>query len=141
MKELDDEIYNKITELSSKGENQFNKGIYTSALKYYYRALDLVPAPKTEWDAAFWLYTAIGDSYFMQHEFDKSRHAFHDAYNSADGRENPFVNLRLGQCYFELDALQKAEEYLMLAYMLEGKDIFEGEDKKFVTYLKKKYDL
>jgi hypothetical protein len=65
----------------------------------------------------------------------------HDAFNCAGGTDNPFVSLRLGQAYFELNVIDKAEEYLMRAYMLDGKKIFRGEPKKYVNHLKKTFDI
>ena len=139
--EIEVSVHKKITELSSEGESFFENEDYSSALVKYKEALELVPKPKADWEAGLWLYSAIGDCYYAVNEFDNSRHAFHEAYNCSDGKSNPFVCLRLGQSYFELENFQKADEYLMRAYMLEGKKIFKGENKKYVNHLRKKYDL
>ncbi|PHR35253.1 MAG: hypothetical protein COA38_02900 [Fluviicola sp.] len=141
MSELDDNIYSEIRHLSADGDKFFDKNEFLQALKLYDEALKLVPLPKTEWDASKWLYTAIGDVYFAQQEFDRSKHAFYDALNCPHAHSNPFINLRLGQSLFELEETAKSEEYLMRAYMLEGNKIFKGENKKYINFLKEKYDL
>lgn len=139
--ELDDDIYNKITELSEEGNKLFDYCEFDEAIEKFKEALDLVPEPKTIWEASLWLYTAIGDSYFMDDEYEKALDAMYDAYNCTDATENPFVNLRLGQCLFELEQMDKAEEFLLRAYMLDGTEIFKGEGKKYLAYMKKKYNL
>jgi len=45
----------------------------------------------------------------------------------------------IGELYFELGDFKKADEYLMRAYMLEGKKIFEGEEKKYLNHLQNHY--
>lgn len=49
--------------------------------------------------------------------------------------------LRLGQSAFELGKKERATENLLRAYMLEGKEIFEEDDKKYFEFLKSKVDL
>lgn len=140
-KSIDNKKYHKILELSKKGERAFKNKAYENAIEFYNEAINLIPYPVFDWDAATWLYTAIGDCFYFQKKFKSSLNNFHDAFNSPGGKENPFVNLRLGQCYYELKAKEKAEDYLMRAYMLDGKKIFKYEKKKYLNYLKKKYHL
>lgn len=139
--ELDDMTYNQILRLSNEAEALFEKKAFDQALQLYQKALDLIPNPKQKWEASLWVYTAIGDTYFLKAEFQNALKAFEDAKNCADGSLNPFINLRLGQCYFELKEVDKAEDYLLKAYMYEGESIFESENKKYFNHLKKKFDL
>ena len=141
MAELEDDIYDQITDLSAVGEDHFENGDFKTAITYYQKALELVPLPKTNWEASTWLYTAIGDCYFSLSDFEKASDAFYDALNCPDGMGNPFIHLRLGECLFEGGEFQKAEDNLMRAYMLEGIEIFEDEDDKYIRFLKKKYTL
>src|SRR5262249_9180277 len=48
---------------------------------------------------------------------------------------NPFLHLRLGQCQFELGALDRAADELMRAYMGAGADIFKDQDPKYLKFL------
>ena len=45
-----------------------------------------------------------------------------------DGVGNGFITLRLGECYYELDDKEKAADYFVDTYMIEGMEIFEEED-------------
>ena len=47
------------------------------------------------------------------------------------GVANPFVMLRFGQCCYELNKKEEAQEYLFRAYLLAGKEIFEEDDAKY----------
>ncbi len=139
--ELDDNTYDKITKLSEEGNKRFHAGQLDAALIKFNEALELVPEPKTDWEAATWLYAAIGDAFFLKGDCAKSLDTFYNAYNSPSAIDNPFINLRLGQCLFELNQLDKAEDFLMRAYMLDGTDVFRGDGEKYLAHMRKKYDL
>lgn len=139
--ELDDDIYDKITLLSKEGNKLINADKFDDAIDKFNKALNLVPEPKTDWEASTWLYTAIGDAYFLKGEYPKSLDNFYDAYNCPDAVDNPFINLRLGQNLFELNQMEKAEDFLMRAYMLDGTKVFKGDGKKYLAHMRKKYDL
>lgn len=52
-----------------------------------------------------------------------------------DGLDNPFIQLRLGECFFELGNITKAKEHLLKAYMIEGEEIFEDEPQKYMNLI------
>lgn len=54
-----------------------------------------------------------------------------------DGLGNPFIQLRLGECFFELGNITKAKEHLLKAYMIEGEEIFEDEPQKYMNLISK----
>ena len=61
---------------------------------------------------------------------------------SGAGYGNPFVMLRLGECCLEIGDEKNAIEYLLRAYMFEGREIFEPDEdgnddgKKYFDYLR-----
>ena len=65
MAELDDKLYERIEELSEEGNEFADEERYAQARAKFEEALSLVPAPKTDWEAALWLYASIGDMNFM----------------------------------------------------------------------------
>jgi len=139
--ELDDHLYEQITALCAEGDKLFEKRSFDKALEHYSSALALVPNPKNDWHASVWINTALGDTYFFMKDFEKAKNAFYDAYNGPDATGNPFVNLRLGQCLFDLNEMEKAEDFLLRAYMLEGEDIFDSDNPKYLRHMRSKYDL
>ena len=129
--EVNDEVYDKITELCEEGDFLVENERYDEGLAKYYEALELVPVPKDDWEASTWIYVAIGDTYYIMDESEKALNNFFEALKCPDGLGNAFVNLRIGQCFYELDNIEKAKLYLLQAYIVEGEEIFENEDDIF----------
>ena len=139
--ELEGDIYRKVTRLSERGNKCMEAEEWDKAINIFDEALELLPEPKNQWDAALWLNASIGDACFMKENFVRAKEALFDALNCPDGTVNPFVLIRLGEVLFELGDLERAKEYLLRAYMLEGKEIFEAEDPKYLAYLEEHFDL
>lgn len=134
--ELQDELYERIVSLCSQGDDLVNNFEFENAIIMYLKALDLVPEPKQNWAASTWIYTALGDTCYINKDFDSSKDFLFNAINCPDGIENPFILLRLGEAWYELGDVNKAKEYLLRAYILEGYSIFENEDDKYFDVIK-----
>ena len=127
--DMTDEQASQIDRLSELGNDAMDDEKYDKAIAYFTEALGFVPQPKEDWEATGWLYASIGDAYFMQEEYSKSLDYIAKAYTVYGDDVNPFILLRYGQCACELGDEKKAVELLLRAYMLEGEEIFEGEEK------------
>ncbi|NLW46056.1 MAG: hypothetical protein GXY86_01770 [Firmicutes bacterium] len=134
--ELEDQLHAEIISLCSEGDQLVEINKYNEAIEKYIKALNLIPEPKTDWEASTWIYTALGDTCFINGNFVESKDYFYDAINCPGGMDNPFIILHLGESLFELGDLEKAKEYLMKAYMLEGYDVFDCEDEKYYLMIK-----
>jgi len=134
--ELDDKIYEKIIKLCEHGDKFIENDNFHEAIEKYDAALGLIPLPKTEWETSTWVYTALGDAYFLINNYEKAKEYFYNAMNCPDGIGNPLILLRLGESLFECDELDKAKEYLLRAYLLEGIKIFTDEDVKYFQIIK-----
>lgn len=86
---------------------------------------------------------AIGDAYFSLENYTKALAYFQKALANTqkNGYENPFIVLRLGQCFLETNHNENAKEFLLRAYMLEGEKIFEDEEAKYFQFLKENVNL
>lgn len=138
MNELPEEIGDEILRLSAEGDELAESDQYPQALERYWEAWDLLPEPKTNWEAATWLLGAIGDANFLSGDFEAGRDSLTTAMHCPDAIGNPFLHLRLGQCQFELENLDRAADELSRAYMGAGEEIFESEDPKYFAFLKTK---
>lgn len=134
--ELDDILYEKIINLTELGEEFFENDNFNEAIEKYKDALSLIPEPKFDWEASTWIYTALGDTYFFMGKYDDGLNYLFEAQKCPDGMANPFILLRIGECFFELKNENKAKDYLLKAYMVEGKKIFDTEDKKYFESIK-----
>ncbi|MFJ6268343.1 tetratricopeptide repeat protein [Lysinibacillus xylanilyticus] len=129
--ELDDQVYDQIVQLCKRGNALVENGQIEKAIENYIAALDLVPLPKDNWETSTWIYTALGDTYYYNNDYEKAKSNLYNALNCPNGISNPFILLRLGESLFECGEMDKAKEYLLRAYMLEGYKIFFNEDDKY----------
>lgn len=139
--ELLAEIHERIKDLSAAGDALAESDLFDDALSKYWEAFDLLPEPKTEWEAGTWLLTAIGDANFLMGDFVAGRDNLGSAMHYPDAIGNPFLHLRLGQCQYEVGNLDRATDELLRAYGLEGAEIFESEDPKYLAFLRTRVDL
>jgi tetratricopeptide (TPR) repeat protein len=138
MLELSEHIHAEIQRLSAEGDALANEREYSEAISVYWKAWDLLPEPKTEWEAATWLLAAIGDANFLDRDYNAGKDNLTNAMHCPGTIGNPFLHLRLGQCQFELGDLDRAADELMRAYMGAGNDIFKDQDPKYLRFLQSK---
>jgi tetratricopeptide (TPR) repeat protein len=129
---IDDSIYKEIQILCERADKMVESDNYVGAIEEYGRALSLVPEPKSDWEASGWIYCALGDVNFMLGNYDEALNYLFEVLKCPDEIGNPFVLLRIGQCFYEKKAIREAREYFIQAYMVEGVDIFEDEDDKYI---------
>lgn len=141
MNALDDAVHDEITRLSKLGDQFASRGQFPQALAEYWKAFDLIPEPKTDWNASTWLLAAIGDANFLGDDFEAGRDNLAYAMHCPNAIGNPFIHLRLGQCQFELGILDRAADELVRAYAIEGEEIFADDDPKYFEFLKTKIKI
>lgn len=133
---LSEDLYNSIKNLCSIGDELAADEKFDDALDKYMEALEYVPDPKENWEASTWIYAAIGDAYFYMDKYSEAKNSFFDALNCPEGMGNPFIHLRIGQCFYELNNIDRARDSLIKAYMLGGNDIFQDEDYEYFKVIK-----
>ena len=126
--ELEDKIYDELTAICEKGNVFADNEEYESALECFNEALKLLPQPYDEWEAATWIYASIGDMLYFMEDYEKCLDNFMEAMKCPDGLGNPFIYLRIGECFYHLGNMDKAKDFLLRAYMLEGEEIFKNDD-------------
>lgn len=142
--EITPEIKAKLDELAERGNQLEESEEYEGAVQVWQEALKLIPEPQQFYSETIWFLAAIGDVYFQQKRYQEAHECFDKARGnmSGEGYGNPFIMLRLGECCLEIGDEKNATEYLLRAYMMEGKEIFEpdenGEDdgQKYFDYLR-----
>lgn len=137
MTELPDEIYDRIEQLSEQGNVLLeDQGDWRGAVKAWSAALDLLPAPKTQWEAALWLYASLGDAYRRGGDLQSAKDMLFDAQNCPDGHMNAFALLRLGQTLVDLGDADKGLEQLLRAYLIDGEEVFEEDGAAYLKLLR-----
>jgi tetratricopeptide (TPR) repeat protein len=140
---LTDEASEQIEDLSEQGNTYFDEEHYSTAIEVWQQALALIPHPQNTYAESQWLETSIGDAYFLNEEFELALQHFQNAKSNIEAfaYENPFIMLRLGQSLLECTQPEEAKEYLLRAYLLEGEEIFDNDDPKYLDFLKQQVDL
>jgi len=131
MPELSDSVHERIQALCAAGDALAKNDDFPAALEQYWAAWDLLPEPKTQWEAATWILGAIGDANYLNDDFVAGRDNLSMAMHCPDAIGNPFLHLRLGQCEYQLGNVDRAADELARAYMNAGAEIFEDEPEYF----------
>jgi tetratricopeptide (TPR) repeat protein len=139
--QLSDALHKQITDLCKDGDALASAGKPDEAKQKYIAALKLLPGEPSQWEAATWIYVALGDVHFHSQNFDKAFKCFYNAVQCPKGLGNPYIHLRLGQLYFEQENFDKATDELTRAYMGGGIDIFMEDDPKYLEFLETKISL
>lgn len=134
-------LHQKIIDLCMEGDALASTGSSDDAKHKYIAALKLLPGEPNQWEAATWIYVALGDVHFHSQNFDKASKCFYNAAQCPKGLGNPYIHLRLGQLYFEQENFDKATDELTRAYMGGGIDIFMVDDPKYLELLETKISL
>lgn len=133
---LSDKIYDKIEKYTDQGNDYCDNEEWEEAIICFNRALELLPEPKDDWEAATWIYSALGDAYFFSERYELAIEYLNSARMCPEGIANPFILLRLGEAFYELGEIKMAQKYLLETYMMEGNDIFEDEDEKYFDMIR-----
>ncbi len=130
-----------IDDYCEQADQEVDKGNYAKAIAFFNQALEVLPQPKEDWEAAGWIQASIGDAYFNDSKYAEALAPLLAAqYIYGEEEPNPFVMLRLGSTYFELNDHKNAADFLLRAYKIEGEELFE-DDKKYLNFLKKEHQL
>jgi hypothetical protein len=123
MPELDDSIYARVRDLCDRGDGLADDGHLAEALQAFWSAWDLLPEPRTAYEAATWILAAIGDVNFQQGDFGAGRDNLATAMHCPD------------QCQFELGNVDRAADELARARLLGGPELFEDEEPKYLEFI------
>lgn len=138
MKQLPNEIHEEITSLCKRGDELVKLGNVEKAKKNYVDSLKLLPSDHREWEAATWIYVAMGDMYFHLKNYEQAFKCFYTAVQCPQGVGNPYIHLRLGQLYFEEGSFDESADELTRAYMGGGLGILLEDDPKYLEFLETK---
>lgn len=139
--ELDPQIHEKVISLSKEGDSLASDNQHSEARTKYLEALKLLPDHPSQWEAATWLFVAVGDTHFYTGNFDKMMKCFVNAVRCPGGLGNPFIHLRLGQAYYELSEFDKSADELTRAYMGGEMKIFMEDDPKYLEFLETRIEM
>jgi tetratricopeptide (TPR) repeat protein len=137
--ELQGTLANKIDDLAERGNVLLDSHRdWRGAIAAWEEALDLLPEPKSQWEAWTWLNASIGDAARSGGDLNQARTALFDAVSGPDGQSNPFVLLRLGQTLVDLGDADRGVDYLLRAYMIDGENVFKSDGTFYLNLLRQR---
>ena len=134
-------MHERIAALCKEGDALASAGRPDDAKQKYIAALKLLPGEPGQWEAATWIFVALGDVHFLALHFDKAFKCFYNAVQCPKGLGNAYIHLRLGQICFEQRLFDRAADELTRAYMGGGIDIFMEDDPKYLAFLETRISL
>jgi hypothetical protein len=108
------------------------------ALAKYQAAWAVLPEPKDEQEPAIRILGAIADCEFYRSRWDECRAAIQHVFRCGADLANSLLRLRLGQALYELGDQQEAANWLVPAYLSEGRALFAEDDPKYLVFLHSK---
>ena len=135
--ELPPDIAAAIDALCLEGRALEEAQDFNGAIAKYRSAYNLMPVPRESQDTAWWFFAVIGDCYFSLRDYARADDEFRHAMVYSETFGNAFIRKRRGQILLELGHDKKALEELAAAYMLDGAEIFAGEDPKYFEFVKR----
>lgn len=121
----------QVRRLCADGYRLYDSAEYRLALRSFYQAWLIIPKPQTQYAEAGWVLTAIGDSYFRLGQFEQGAESLQSALCCPAAEQSPFVQLRLGQCLWELGRHAEARKCLFHAYQRGGDSLFDVEPPRY----------
>ncbi len=135
---MNEEFFSELIVKTNFINECFERVEYDKAITALEEAILILPEPKFDWESSTWLYSSLGEAHFLKFNYNESLNAFNQALLCPNSLDNAFINIRIGQCYFELKNMELATEYLLRAYMIAGQDIFTDEEEKYFTLISRK---
>ena len=128
---LPPETFAEVKAKAEEGERRMAASDFRGAFDLFVAALNLLPDPREQWNAAGWLLVALGENAIRAGSFQAAEGPLTDAMWCPGTIGNPWVHLRCGQMRFELGQIDRAGDELARAYMGGGREVFEGQDPKY----------
>jgi tetratricopeptide (TPR) repeat protein len=122
--------------LLAEGDDLADAGEDAEALRRYRAAWSALPEPREEQEPAIRIQAAIADCHFHLGDWESCRQAVQHAFRCGAEPDNPFLRLRIGQSLYELGDEREAANWLVLAFLSEGRSLFQEDDPKYLEFFR-----
>lgn len=126
----------RVRDLCQAGYALLDSNQPEAALRQFYQAWTLIPAPQADHEESGWVLTAIGDAYLSSQKYPLAIEALRSASCCHKATHNPLIRFKLGQALYEQGETDKAGIELAKALETGGDRIFDGQPRKYLTLAK-----
>lgn len=123
---LKKEILDKYGEFCKKADELLEDGYLIEAVHKFQEALSILP--EGNWDCEVYAFAGIGEAYQQLGNYEKALTAFLACLNT-DERDNPYIIMNIGICFYNLGDIEEAKKFLYVAYNFGGEEVFEGQEE------------
>ena len=142
MATIEPNLLAEINRLAEQGNSYYERDNgERQALNTWRSALSLLPKPHAQYEESVWLYACIGDAQADLGNPQDALRSYEAAYEGPEGHLNPYVLLQMGKILADTGRWELARDRLMRAYMLEGKDMFDGGDQPYLDRLREDEEI
>lgn len=138
VKPLEKSLDEKILAEMESGYSFEQVGDYESAEQHYLTAWELFPEPKFEWDSSQIRIYNIVDFYLGWKKYGEAERWAKQVFKTNPLPRDGTPYICLGKVYYEFGKMDLAFDNFKKAYLLAGKRAFQGEDKKYLDFYKKR---
>ena len=123
---LDRDVFAAVRKHCNQGEAHMKERHVRQARESFIAAIKLLPEPLGQWNAAGWALLALGHAHVVTNDWQIARQVLSDAMWSPGVFGNPWAHRLKGQVHFALNERDRATDDLCRAYLMAGRDVFEG---------------
>lgn len=138
VKPLDNAIAERVYAEMRQGYTLLKEGKADKAESFFLRAWDLIPDPKFGWDISQITIIRIAKFYRDARKFPEALRWAKDIFRCRPLPNDAEPYVVLGSIHLEAGELDAAREKFEKAFELAGKRGFDGEDPKYLKFLKEK---
>ncbi|MBB3168186.1 tetratricopeptide repeat protein [Simiduia aestuariiviva] len=125
--DLPSALLEHIKSLCATGYQHYDQHAYEPALRTFYQAWVLLPKPQTQYHAAGWVLTALGDCYFQMEKWPQALEAISSALFCPNAEKNLFALMRKGQILYKQGDIAAARVALFKVYSSGGQSLLAKE--------------
>lgn len=133
---LPSNIEARIRAFCRAGYKAYDQQDFKQAIRLFFQAWNLLPKPQSQWQAAGWVLTALGDAYYQYGNYNSALEALNSALHCPKNSRNPFVYMRIAQSWYGLKQLETAKKALLKTVELGGESLLKKENSRYLTLLK-----
>jgi len=126
--------------LLAEADDLAEEGDDTEALDRFHAAWAALPEPRDEQEPAVRILAGVADCHFYLEEWNACCDAIQHAFRCGAELDDPFFRLRMGQALFELGNQDEAANWLVPAFLDEGRELFDDEDPKYFDFFYSKLE-
>jgi len=134
------DVLEEAQRLFAVGDDLADEGKDAEALGLFQAAWSALPEPREELEPTIRILGAIADCHFLLGRWEDCRQSVQHAFRCGADMDNPFLRLRLGQSLYELGDEQEAANWLVPAFLSEGRDLFEQDDLKYLEFVRSRLE-